>query len=357
MSGPVRVAVAMSGGVDSSVAAALLIDQGYDVFGLMLRLWDPAFPGAAANRCCSPRDMASARAVAAQLGFPFYVLDSQKPFRDIVVEGLIRGYANGVTPNPCIACNREIRWGTLLQHALTMQARFLATGHYARVRHHDASPQLLRATDHAKDQSYVLSALTAEQLSHALFPLGEMSKSQVREFARARGLPVADRPDSQDLCFLGGTDYRDFLRAQTPAIERPGDIVDVQGRLLGRHRGLYNYTIGQRKGIGVPSAEPLYVVEKDSSHNRLVVGPRQALGRRGFVVAGVNWIAGGPPSPGQEVLVRVRYKAPEVPAVLQTASAGQVEVEMSQPLPDVTPGQQSVFYVGEVCLGGGVIVA
>ncbi len=357
MSRPIRVAVAMSGGVDSSVAAALLVDQGYDVVGLMLRLWDPRSSDAARNRCCSPRDMASARAVASQLGFPFYVLDAQQPFREAVVQTLIRGYAQGVTPNPCIACNREIRWGLLLDHALAMEADFLATGHYARVRR-DVSPlQLLRALDPSKDQSYVLSALSTAQLSRALFPLGELSKPAVRSIARARGLPVADRPDSQDLCFLGGGDYRDFLRAQNPDIESPGEIVDAQGRSLGRHQGLYNYTIGQRKGIGVPSSVPLFVLEKDAVRNRLVVGPKQALGRGTFEVASVNWIAEGTPPTQDAVSVRVRYKAPEVPASLSPGADGRVRVELTRPLPDVTPGQQAVFYLGEVCLGGGVIVA
>ncbi len=357
MSVPVRVAVAMSGGVDSSVAAALLTDQGFEVIGLMLRLWSPDSPDAAANRCCSPKDIADARAVAARLGIPFFVLDAQTPFRTAVVDSLIRGYANGATPNPCIACNREIRWGTLLQYALTMQARYLATGHYARLRHEGGRPVLLRAADRAKDQSYVLSALTPEQLAHALFPLGELSKTQVREIARQRALPVADRPESQDLCFLGGGDYRDFLRREVPDINRPGEIVDPQGNRLGSHLGLYNYTIGQRKGIGVPSREPLYVIEKDALRNRLVVGPKEALGRRRFSLACVNWIAGAPPAPEVDILVRVRYRAAEVPARLEWMGGGRVDVETAQSLSDITPGQQAVFYTGEVCLGGGVIVA
>lgn len=350
-----KIAVAMSGGVDSSIAAALLIEQGEQVFGLMLRLWDsrPDRP----NRCCSPRDMANARAVAALLEIPFFVLDVREPFRQAVVEPFIAGYLEGVTPNPCMACNRQIRWGHLMRHARRLGATHLATGHYARVHNSEGQFHLYRPHDRAKDQSYVLSVLGQEDLEQSFFPLGELTKDQVRGRARQLGLPVAARPDSQDLCFLGGADYREFLRDTVGVPGESGPVVNLAGSAVGTHQGLPDYTIGQRKGIGVSAAVPLYVIEKDFQRNRLVVGPREALARTTFRVDRLHWVAGRPPGPDSSLSVQVRYRSASVPARLrQNGDAASAEVRLDEPLYQITPGQAAVFYAGEECLGGGVIL-
>jgi tRNA-specific 2-thiouridylase len=347
-----RVAVAMSGGVDSSVAAALLVDQGFDVFGVMMRLW--VEPGRV-NRCCSPSDVSGARQVAAQLEIPFYVLDMKEAFHQDVVTFFLDGYAQGVTPNPCMECNRTVRWTRLLHEALRLGATHLATGHYARIETRDDKWALLRARDLAKDQSYVLSVIGQEEASHAAFPLGEWTKAEVRAYARQQGLPIAERPESQDLCFLGGGDYRDFLRRHGVEGLAPGPILDLQGAQLGQHDGLAAYTIGQRRGLGVPSNEPLYVIHKDLTRNALVVGRRSDLGRTSFRARSVRWVAGQPPSEDFSADVQVRYRAACVPCRALPKADGSCDVELSAPLPDVTPGQSAVFYQGEVCLGGGVI--
>jgi tRNA-specific 2-thiouridylase len=348
-----RVAVAMSGGVDSSVAAALLVEQGQEVFGIMLRLWSQS--PAHTNRCCSPADMARARAVAAKLDIPFYVLDVQDLFKRQVVDFFIDGYAQGFTPNPCMECNRHIRWDFLLNQALAYGATHLATGHYARVRATSSGYQLLRAEDNHKDQSYVLSIMGQAQLGHAIFPLGDYTKPQVRQLAQDFNLESADKPDSQDLCFIGDMDYRTFLQAQGQFEHPGGPIVDVDGSELGVHSGLANYTIGQRKGIGLSAPRPLYVIEKDLSRNRLIVGPRTALGRDRFEVSNVNWVSGVAPEQPVEVAVRVRYKAREVAGLVTPLDRANASVVLAEDLPDVTPGQSAVFYQGDVCLGGGVI--
>jgi tRNA-specific 2-thiouridylase len=345
-------AVAMSGGVDSSVAAARLVEQGHNVFGLMLRLW--AAPGLT-NRCCSPSDVERARRVARLLDIPFYVLDMQEPFREVVVSVFVSGYAQGITPNPCIACNRTIRWGHLLQAAQSMGASRLATGHYARLEGDARRPILRRGVDPQKDQSYVLAMLTPAQLSFAAFPIGGMTKPQVRELAKRKAFDVADRPDSQDLCFLGGRDYRGVLRALDGGTFRPGPIVDGSGRLLGEHHGLADYTIGQRKGLGIAGPEPLYVLAKDTSQNTLVVGPKSALGRTEFRAVEVNWVSGSPPMGRLRADAQVRYRAPARPATVEPVSADAVDVRLDGPAPDVTPGQYAVFYDGDRCLGGGMI--
>ncbi len=347
-----KVAVAMSGGVDSSVAAALVSQAGDQAFGLMLRLWSPA---GLPNRCCSPADMALARKVAARLGIPFYALDVREQFYERVVKGFIRGYAQGITPNPCIECNRTIRWTLLLREALALGATHLASGHYARLGERQGRITLLRARDRAKDQSYVISALGQEQLRHALFPLGDYTKAQVRRLAAQHDLPAAKRPESQDLCFLGGQDYRAFLRAQNPSIAQPGPIRNLEGRLLGQHRGLIDYTIGQRKGLGISAPTPLYVVAKDVQTNTLFVGPREALQRAHFEIAGAHWVSGEPPAPQQQLTVQVRYRAREVRARLHPLDGDRFGVELAQPLDIIAPGQWAAFYAGEECLGGGQI--
>jgi tRNA-specific 2-thiouridylase len=350
-----RVVVAMSGGVDSSVAAALLQEQGYEVIGMMMRLWSET-GRQDDNRCCTPDAMAQARHVAALLDIPFYAIDAQQPFYDTVVHTFTNGYAQGITPNPCLACNRSIRWDFLLHRALALGAGFMATGHYARLRGDPGSRQILRAIDPEKDQSYVLHVLGQAQLAHALFPLGELTKPQVRQIALSLRLPVADRPDSQDLCFLGRDDYRDFLRRNVPGVSNPGPILSPQGEQIGQHQGLAFYTIGQRKGLGLTSPRPLYVVAKDLQRNALIVGGEADLGRDELVAGPVHWIAGG--APAAQILhaqVKIRYKAPLAPATVTLLPDQYVHLRFDHPLRDITPGQAAVLYDGEVCLGGGTI--
>jgi tRNA-specific 2-thiouridylase len=351
MSAARKIAVAMSGGVDSSVAAALLHAAGERVFGVMLRLQDS--DDGELNRCCAPQDVATARAVAASLDIPFYVVDARQAFDEGVISPFVRGYAQGLTPNPCIECNRAIRWGFLLEHALALGASHLATGHYARADFDGREHRLRSAVDPAKDQSYVLHALTQQQLARAVFPLGELTKSEVRAHAARMHLAAAQRRESQDLCFARG-DYRAFLSARG-AGGQPGPIYDRQGKTLGTHGGLTGYTLGQRKGLRLPSNEALYVLEKDPARNALVVGGRQELGRQDLRVGRVNWISGAPPAVQFDAQVQVRYHAPRTEARITCGDSALVHVRLAARQPDVAPGQSAVFFVGDRCLGGGII--
>ncbi len=362
-----KVVVAMSGGVDSSVAAALLKEQGHDVTGMMLRLWSQ--PGKESeNACCTFEALSLAERVARQLKIPFRALDAQQPFRDIVVEYFLKSHLRAETPNPCLLCNRFIRWEILLREARNLGADYLATGHYVRTRKRAGKVQLLRGADKKKDQAYVLHLLTQEQLKASLFPVGTYPKSEIRALARKFDLPVAEKADSQDLCFLSGGDYRDFLRIYAPQSLRSGEIRNRAGDVLGRHRGLANYTIGQRKGLGVSSARPLYVLAKNREQNVLIVGEKSALGRRSMRVTNINWISGEMPVRKFRAQVKIRYAAREVWAevepLLQNAGKGsegtlfqnsEFSVVFERPLSGLTPGQAAVFYDGEVCLGGGTI--
>src|SRR5436190_9633023 len=308
-----KVAVAMSGGVDSSVAAALLKEQGYDVIGMMLRLWSE--PGKDdSNRCCTPDSMAQARRVAAKLEIPFYVIDAKDVFRETVVEYFLSGYARGETPNPCLICNQKIRWTFLLDHALALGAEYMATGHYVRIQNSEGRMQLLRAVDKNKDQSYVLHVLNQEKLKHALFPVGDYPKPEIRQIAEKYGLPTASRKDSQDLCFLAGEDYRNFLQRNAAEMLKPGELVTRDGELLGSHNGLANYTIGQRKGLGVASAVPLYVLGKNAANNTLIVGTQDELGSRELTAQDVNWLSGSAPREPLRAEVKIRYTAKEAEA-------------------------------------------
>ncbi len=353
----VRVVVAMSGGVDSSVAAALLVEQGYDVVGMMMRLWsEETVAGGAHNRCCTPDQMADARRIAAKLGIPFYVLDTKEVFRNNIVQFFIDQHRDGVTPNPCLECNRHIRFRYLLQNALALDADYLATGHYARVVHSsDGTHQLRRAVDEHKDQSYVLSVLGQEQLSHALFPVGNYTKPEIREIAARFGLPTASKKDSQDLCFIGDNNYRRFLTDYAPEIMTPGPIMRVSGEVLGQHSGLANYTIGQRKGLGLNTLEPQYVVGINPAENRLVVGTAQELGSTSLTAKRVNWVSGSPPAEAFKAEVKIRYKAKPVDAWVNALPDNRMTVQFDAPLRDITPGQGAVIYDGDLVLGGGVI--
>jgi tRNA-specific 2-thiouridylase len=354
MSERTRVAVAMSGGVDSSVAAALMVKEGYDVTGLMLRLWSE--PGKECeNRCCTPDAIMEAQRVAAKLDIPFYVLDAREEFRGEIVQSFLEGYGKGVTPNPCYLCNRRIRWGYLLRNAQSMGMEKVATGHYARLRIANEETQLLRALDDNKDQSYILSGLSQEQLPYSIFPLGDYSKVEVREMARKFGLSTAERPDSQDLCFLGDMDIRDFLQEHLGEKIQPGNIVSLEGKSLGTHEGLPFYTIGQRKGIKIPASEAYYVLGKDIENNNLIVGTRDQLGKSELIISEMNWISGKEPALPLNVQVKIRYKAPLTSAILTKQRDSYLHIEFAQPLRDITPGQVAGIYQEEVCLGGGII--
>jgi tRNA-specific 2-thiouridylase len=354
------VVVAMSGGVDSSVAAALLVEQGYEVIGLMLHLWSEPGPGVD-NRCCTPQAVEDARHVAQVLGIPFRLVNSARRFKEQVVEYFVREYACGHTPNPCLACNRSIKFGYLLNLALSLDAEYLATGHYARVRQAGGRYQLLRGIDRNKDQSYVLHMLGQEQLRHVLFPLGAYTKTQVRAIASRLRLPVADKEESQDICFARDQDYRRFLRDRVPEAIRPGPILDMAGQEIGQHQGLPFYTIGQRRGLGVAAPrgttqpEPLYVLAIDAARNALIVAPTAQLGRRTLQVNEVSFVAGHPPPLPAQVTIKIRYTGDEVSATLAHKCQGTMQVALDEPLRDITPGQGAVFYQDEVVLGGGII--
>lgn len=349
-----RAVVAMSGGVDSAVAAALLVEQGYDVTAVMLHLWSE--PGAGVeNRCCTPQAVKDGRHVARALDIPFRMINCARPFKAAVVDTFIEEYGRGRTPNPCVICNRDIKFGYLLEMARIAGAKHLATGHYAGVRRTNGTYRLMRGADPRKDQSYFLYTLDQRQLRNVLFPLGEYTKSQVRGLAEEWDLPVAEREESQDICFVRDQDYGRFLRDYAPETLEPGPILDREGGELGEHRGLPLYTIGQRRGIGVTWSEPLYVLQKDVSRNALIVGPASQLGWQRFQVEDVRFVAHHPPSFPAEVGVKIRSTSREMKAMLHPGPGETVWVETEKLLRDVTPGQAAVFYRGRDVLGGGII--
>ncbi|HNP71879.1 MAG TPA: tRNA 2-thiouridine(34) synthase MnmA [Kouleothrix sp.] len=374
-----KIMVAMSGGVDSSLVAALLHEAGHHVTGVTMHLWDGDDERLAESLCCSLEMTESARRVCAQLGIPYYVFNYQKEFRRHVIEYFLHEYAQGYTPNPCLACNRDIKFRALLTRAAALGFDYVATGHYARIRRVDerrnmedkrrvgaadsscvlapSSFQLLRARDRDKDQSYMLHMLGQADLARLMFPIGEYSKPQVRALAAERGLASADRPESQDICFVPGGDYRNLLREERPESLRPGPIVDLAGREIGRHQGLPLYTIGQRRGLGVAAGEPLYVTALDASRNAVVVGPAAALERRSLEATQVTFVGGEWPEAPFECLAQIRSHADPVAAQVTPGAAGQVTVEFARPQRAVTPGQAVVLYDGEVVLGGGRISA
>jgi tRNA-specific 2-thiouridylase len=347
----------MSGGVDSSVAAGLLKARGHAVIGVMLRLWSEE-GREGSNRCCTPASMELARRAAAKLEIPFYVLDVKESFRKVVVESFLDGYGRGLTPNPCLECNRQIRWTVLLEHAMALGADKLATGHYARVRQTtENQSELLWGTDPTKDQSYVLHVLTQAQLSRAVFPVGAYTKVEVRRLAEEFELPAATRRDSQDLCFLAGGDYRGFIRRNRPEILREGKIVSVGGVVVGQHGGLADYTVGQRKGLPIRSSVPMYVVRKEFTTNTLVVGQAGDLGSYELTTGPVNWISGQPRTAPFAATVKTRYSARHAEAIVSPLEGGaRVRVSFREQQRDLTPGQAAVFYEGESVIGGGQIL-
>jgi tRNA-specific 2-thiouridylase len=355
-----RVVVAMSGGVDSSVVAAMLKEEGYDVVGVTLQLYDHGAALAKKGACCAGRDIHDARRVAETMGFPHYVLDYESVFRDAVMEEFAESYLGGATPVPCIRCNERVKFRDLLGTARDLDADCMATGHYIRRIEGSAGPELHRAADPARDQSYFLFSTTREQLDFLRFPLGGLaSKAEVRALAARYGLPVADKPDSQDICFVPNGNYAAVIEKLRPGAAEPGEIVDLDGTVLGTHRGVIHYTIGQRRGLGIGGlGDPLYVVRLDPAARRVVVGPREALATRTVPVREVNWLGDGALTDGpREVAVRVRSTRPPAPAVLHPLSETEAAVELLSPEEGVSPGQACVLYApeGTRVLGGGWI--
>lgn len=351
------VVVAMSGGVDSSVSAALLRDRGDEVIGVGLRFPDAADQGGE-RTCCGMAGMEDARRVAALLDIPFYVLDYRERFDREVIAPFCRAYARGETPNPCVLCNIRLKFGRLLDAALAMGADCVATGHYARLEPDPdgGSPHLLKGRDQAHDQSYFLYALTAYQREHALFPVGELTKPQVRAIAARLGLPVADKPGSQDICFVGQEGYRGLVAARESGAEQPGPILDDAGRVLGYHRGLAGFTVGQRRGLGIAAKERLYVIGLNPARNAVIVGPKAETLTSSLRVDHVNWLIEDASREPQYMAVKARYRGPMVPAEVR-AQGQQARVTWATPQPRVAAGQAVVFYHGDRVLGGGIAQA
>src|SRR6266545_2776295 len=351
------IMVAMSGGVDSSLVAALLHEAGHEVTGITMHLWDGDDERLAESLCCSQEMTESARRVCAQLGIPYYVFNYQKEFRRHVIDYFLKEYANGYTPNPCLACNRDIKFRALLTRAAALGIEYVATGHYARIRHGQWSVVRNQLQPSINDQFYMLHMLQQSDLARLMFPIGKYTKTQVRAMAAERRLASADRPESQDICFVPGGDYRNLLREERPQSLRPGPIVDIEGHEVGRHAGLPLYTIGQRRGLGVAAGQPLYVTQLDVVRNTVIVGPKEALERRSLAADGVTFVSGAWPRAPFECLAQIRSHAGPVEAWVTPQAAGQIKIEFARPQRAITPGQAVVLYDGDVVLGGGRISA
>ena len=352
-----RVVLGMSGGVDSSAAAALLIEQGYEVVGITLKLWPQDCVSRAEDKCCGPQAVTDARSVAHRLGIPYYLIDEAEDFQKQVIGYFAEEYKAGRTPNPCVMCNEKLKFGTLLTRARKLGAELVATGHYARVDQDPSTGRFLlkRGRDLRKDQSYFLFSLKQNQLSHVLFPLGDLTKSETREVARECQLKTADKEESMEICFVPDKDYGRFLQQANLVAKHKGDIVDLQGKKLGEHDGIEFYTIGQRKGLGISSPHPLYVIELDPVNNRVIVGDDLSLERSEFEVERCNWIPFETPPASIDALVKIRYNHTGTLATLVPGPNGTARIRLHTPQRAVTPGQACVFYQDDLVVGGGWI--
>jgi tRNA-uridine 2-sulfurtransferase len=352
-----RVVVAMSGGVDSSVAASLLVDAGHDVVGLSMQLYDQRAGDEAFGSCCSLNDLQDARRVASSLGIPHYIVNFEARFQETVVRNFVEEYAAGRTPIPCVHCNSDLKFATLVERAAGLDADAVATGHYARVMYDDTARRyrLLRSADRDKDQTYFLFSLTQDQLRRAMFPVGHLTKAEVRAQAKRTHLVVANKPDSHEICFVPDGDAGGFVERQLETVPAEGEIVDSAGRAVGRHGGVHRYTVGQRRGLGISGPVPLYVLKIDAADSRIVVGPREELGQMTLTASGVNWIDGARHEAPQRVTARIRHRHVDAPATVESDGGSRTRVTFDTPQPAVTPGQAVVFYDGEDVLGGGWI--
>ena len=353
---PESVVVAMSGGVDSSAAALLLHEAGYKVVGVTMKLYDLPDSQLPANHqgCCTVDDVEDARRVCHRLGVPHHVFNLQREFKRYVTDYFCEEYQAGRTPHPCIACNERIKFDFLYRRANMLGAQYVATGHYARIRRDGSSYQLLKGMDPFKDQSYVLYSMGQRELERTLMPVGWHPKEEIRRLASDAGLPNANKPDSQDICFIPGGDYREFLRGHVAP--REGSILNESGQVLGKHEGIENFTVGQRRGLGVAGKAPMYVISIDAAAGRVVVGPEEHLYRDALWASGVSYVSGSLPESGEEVTAKIRYKSPECSASLRP-SGNWAEIRFCKPQRAVTPGQAVALYQGEVVLGGGRIEA
>lgn len=347
----------MSGGVDSSAAARLLLEQGYQVIGITLKLWPQDCLSRAEDKCCGPQAVMDARSVCATLGVPFYLVDESEDFQREVIQYFADEYKAGRTPNPCVMCNERLKFGTLLRRARALGAEFIATGHYARVERHESNGRFLlrRGRDSRKDQSYFLFSLRQEQLSRMILPLGELTKPETREVAREAQLRTAEKEESMEICFVPDNDYGGFLRKAGLVESHAGEIVDTSGKVLGQHEGIEFYTIGQRKGLRIASPRPLYVLELDPATNRVVVGEDGALAKAELSVERCNWIPWMEPPSEMQVVAKIRYNHPGTPATVRVGEGGTAQVRLHEAQRAVTPGQACVFYDGDMVLGGGWI--